>query len=112
MAFHNINNESPMNTWFVSRHPGALDWMQQHGPAFDHHVAHLDPQQVQAGDTVIGTLPIPLAAQICARGAAYWHLSLELPAHKRGQELSATELESFGAKLQHFAVCQAPFCAS
>ena len=56
MAFHNINNESPMNTWFVSRHPGALDWMQQHGPAFDHHVAHLDPQQVQAGDTVIGTL--------------------------------------------------------
>ena len=91
-------------TWFVSRHPGALHWMQAHGPAFDRHVAHLDPTQVQAGDTVIGTLPIQLAAQICARHAAYWHLSLEMPANKRGQELSAQELETLGASLQRFDV--------
>lgn len=78
--------------------------MQAHGPAFDCHVPHLDPAQVQAGDTVIGTLPIQLAAQICARGAAYWHLSLEMPANKRGQELSAAELEALGASLQRFNV--------
>ena len=30
-----------MTTWFVSRHPGALDWMQCYGVMFDCHVAHL-----------------------------------------------------------------------
>ena len=98
------NNKAAPTVWFVSRHPGALHWMQTHGPAFDRHVAHLDPAQVQAGDTVIGTLPIQLAAQICARHAAYWHLSLEMPANKRGQELSAQELETLGASLQRFDV--------
>ena len=93
-----------MTTWFVSRHPGALQWMQQHGPAFDCHVPHLDPAQVQRGDTVIGTLPVHLAAQVCARGAAYLHLVLEMPAQQRGQELSATELQALGATLQPFHV--------
>ena len=78
--------------------------MQQCGPQFDRHVPHLDPADIQPGDRVIGTLPVHLAAQVCARGAAYWHLSLELPAHKRGQELSAQELKSFGAALQRFDV--------
>ena len=93
-----------MSTWFVSRHPGALQWMQQYGPAFDCHVAHLDPVQVQPGDSVIGTLPVHLAAQVCARGAAYWHLALTLPAEARGRELSAKELASMGARLQRFHI--------
>lgn len=93
-----------MATYFVSRHPGALHWMQQHGPAFDRHVPHLDPAQVQPGDTVIGTLPVNLAAQVCARGAAYWHLVLEMPAQKRGQELSVQELKVLGAALQQFHI--------
>lgn len=95
-----------MTTYFVSRHPGALHWMQQHGPAFDQHVPHLDPIQVQTGDTVIGTLPIHLAAQVCARGAAYWHLALEVPAAARGRELSAQELLALGATLQRFDIVQ------
>lgn len=93
-----------MTTWFVSRHPGALQWMQQHGPAFDCHVPHLDPVQVERGDTVIGTLPVNLAAQVCTRGAAYWHLTLQMPAQQRGQELSALELQALGATLQQFHV--------
>lgn len=93
-----------MTTWFVSRHPGALQWMQQNGPAFDCHVPHLDPAQVQRGDTVIGTLPVSLAAQVCARSAAYWHLALEMPAQQRGQELSAQELQALGVTLQQFHV--------
>lgn len=93
-----------MTTWFVSRHPGALHWMQQHGPAFDRHVPHLDPAQVQPGDAVIGTLPVNLAAQVCARGAAYWHLALDMPANKRGQELSAHDLLALGATLQRFYI--------
>ena len=97
-----------MTTWFVSRHPGALQWMQQRGPAFDQHVPHLDIARVQAGDRVIGTLPVNLAAQVCARGASYWHLSLNMPANARGQELSSQELLALGATLQQFDVSHQP----
>lgn len=93
-----------MVTWFVSRHPGALQWIQQCGPAFDCHVPHLDPAQVQRGDTVIGTLPVHLAAQVCARGAAYLHLVLQTPPDARGRELSAQELLALGATLQPFEI--------
>ena len=93
-----------MTTWFVSRHPGALQWMQQCGPAFDRHVEHLNIAQIAPGDSVIGTLPVNLAAQVCARGASYWHLSMNLPADARGRELSAQELLAMGAMLQQFDV--------
>lgn len=94
-----------MTTWFVSRHPGSLQWMQQRGPAFDCHVPHLDPADVQCGDTVIGTLPVHLAAQVCGRGAAYLHLVLQAPQEARGRELSAQELSALGATLQRFSIC-------
>lgn len=93
-----------MTTWFISRHPGALQWMLAHGPAFDHHVSHLDTARIQPGDTVIGSLPVNLAAEVCARGAQYWHLSLRVPAQARGQELSADELQALGARLERFTV--------
>jgi CRISPR-associated protein Csx16 len=91
-------------TWFVSRHPGALAWTTRQGMAVDHWVAHLDLHKVQAGDTVAGTLPVHLAAQVCARGARYLHLCLELPADRRGRELSAKELIQHGARLEPFLV--------
>lgn len=93
-----------MTTNLVTRHPGALHWMQQYGPAFDRHVEHLDVASVQPGDRVIGTLPVNLAALVCARGASYWHLALEMPASARGRELSAQELLALGATLQQFVV--------
>ena len=96
-----------MNTWFVSRHPGALAWMRAHGPAFGRHVTHLeesDFQQLGSGDIVIGSLPVHLAARVCACGAQYWNLSLNMPASARGQELSADELRSMGAMLERFDV--------
>lgn len=91
-----------MTTWFISRHPGALQWMREQGHTFDRHVPHLDIDQVQAGDTVIGTLPVSLIAQVCARGAQYWHLSFAVPSSARGSELSAAELRALGAKLERF----------
>ena len=93
-----------MTTWFVSRHAGALEWMRSHGPAFDRHVAHLDLNEVQAHDRVIGTLPIHLAAQVCQRKAQYWHLTLHMPEAARGRELSAQQLHSLGATLERFEV--------
>jgi len=93
-----------MTIWFVSRHEGALHWMRQSGVAFDRHVPHLDPAEVLTGDTVVGSLPVNLAAQVCQRGAAYWHLALEVSAAARGRELSADELQALGATLQRFHI--------
>lgn len=93
-----------MTTYFISRHPGTIEWAHRQNLHVDTFMPHLDPALVQGGDTVIGSLPINLAAQVCARDAAYWHLSLELPAGLRGQELSADDLERLGAQLQPFEI--------
>jgi CRISPR-associated protein Csx16 len=93
-----------MTTWFVSRHPGALQWAQQNRIDFDHTVEHLDMARVQAGDRVIGSLPVNLAAEVCALGAEYHHLSLQLPHELRGQELSAEQLAGIGAHLQQYRI--------
>jgi CRISPR-associated protein Csx16 len=93
-----------MTTWFVSRHPGALEWAAQQGLRVDRQVTHLEPAQVRAGDTVIGTLPIQLAAAVCAQGAHFYNLSLDLPALWRGRELSAGELVQCNARLERYDV--------
>ncbi|MDR3352276.1 MAG: CRISPR-associated protein Csx16, partial [Zoogloeaceae bacterium] len=49
-----------MTTYFVSRHPGALEWMRKNRIPFDDHVAHLDIERIHPGDTVIGSLPVNL----------------------------------------------------
>lgn len=93
-----------MTIWLVSRHPGARQWIERNGTTFDRHVPHLNPADVQPGDTVIGTLPVNLAAQVCQRGASYWNLSLRIPAQARGRELNADELQQFEAKLEQFDI--------
>ncbi len=93
-----------MTTLFVTRHPGALDWARQKGIAWDEHVIHLDPSKVGAGDTVIGSLPVHLAAAICARGARYLNLSLDLPASLRGRELDAATLNACAARIEEYRV--------
>ncbi|MGH6627379.1 MAG: CRISPR-associated protein Csx16 [Burkholderiaceae bacterium] len=93
-----------MITWLVSRHPGAVEWARRQGVPIDRVVAHLSPADVRAGDTVIGTLPVNLAAAVCQSGAQYLHVSLELPAHLRGHELSADQLEALGARLEAFRI--------
>ena len=91
-----------MTAWFVSRHPGAIEWAARQGLAVDQFVRHLDPVQVQIGDTVMGSLPVHLAAAVCERGARYLHLSVELPEQLRGQELSTDQLEQLGARLTEY----------
>lgn len=91
-----------MSTWFITRHPGAIAWAQRRGLAVDRQLAHLDPEQIAPGDTVIGTLPVNLVARVCARGGRYLHLSLDLPAEARGRELTADELERYGARLEAY----------
>lgn len=93
-----------MTTWFVSRHPGALEWAARQGLQIDRFATHLDPAEVQGGDTVIGSLPVNLAAVVCHRGGRYLNLSVTLPAELRGKELSADQLERLGARLEEYRI--------
>jgi CRISPR-associated protein Csx16 len=93
-----------MTTYFITRHPGALDWLEDQAIAVDQVIDHLDPDTVRAGDVVIGSLPVNLAAQVCERGARYLHLSLDLPAWARGRELSVEEMREYGARVEEFRV--------
>lgn len=93
-----------MTTWFVSRHPGALEWASRQGLHVDRQISHLDATALRPGDIVIGTLPVHLAAEVCARGAYFYNLSLDLPPAARGRELSAEELDAYGARLEGYDI--------
>jgi len=95
-----------MSTFFITRHPGAREWAAQEGITVDFLFDHLDPEIIRSGDVVIGSLPVNLAAEVCSRGGHYWHLSLNIPAMRRGFELSAEEMRAFNARLEEYFVCQ------
>lgn len=99
-----LDKLTSMTTFFISRHAGAVEWLGRLGVHVDRLVDHLDPDEVRAGDIVMGTLPVNLAARICERGARYFHLSLELPAEARGRELSADDMARFGAALDEYRI--------
>ena len=101
---HSHRYHRRMTTFFISRHPGAVQWAERQQLRVDRFIPHLDITQVQAGDLLIGTLPVNMAAQVCAKGAQYHHLSLELPVAMRGRELSADDLERLDARLTAFDI--------
>ena len=93
-----------MTAYFVTRHPGACEWAHRLGLHVDVWLPHLDPVLIMPGDTVSGILPVNLAAIVCEQGGRYFNLSMALPLAARGRELSAEELERFGARLEEFVV--------
>lgn len=95
-----------MATYFVSRHPGAREWAAGEGIIVNKVIAHLDPDVIQPGDVVIGTLPVHLAAQVCRCGGRFLHLSVDVPLEWRGRELTAADLRQCGARLEEYQVAQ------
>ncbi|MGS0754023.1 CRISPR-associated protein Csx16 [Roseateles sp. GG27B] len=95
-----------LTTYFISRHSGSVAWAQGRGLCWDQLLPHLDVAQIEAGDLVYGTLPVPLAAAVCAKGAAYWHLQLPVLLSDRGRELTAGDLTERGACFIRFDVKQ------
>jgi len=90
--------------YLISRHPGALEWLLQHIDQPAVHLEHLDDAAMIApGDTVVGTLPVNLVADICRRGARYLHLQINIPRPLRGQELSARQIYELGGVLVEYA---------
>lgn len=93
-----------MTVFFISRHPGASEWATRQNIKVDQLISHLDPADIRPGDTIIGTLPVNLAAEVCSRGGRFFNLSLDLPPEARGMELSADEMEKYGARIEEFFV--------
>jgi len=93
-----------MTAYFVTRHPGARTWAAEAGLAVECVLAHLDPAMIGPGDVVIGSLPVNLAAEVCARGGRYLHLSLDLPPGLRGRELTAEQMRACGARVEEYQV--------
>jgi len=93
-----------MSTYIVTRHSGAIDWFRSMGYDVDNVVAHFNPSNVMDGDVIVGTLPINLAAEVCRRGGRYCHLSLTVPAERRGSELTPEDMISFGAKIEEYHI--------
>lgn len=99
-----------MTVYFITRHPGALQWAQQHQLHYDVHAEHLlCISQLQTGDTVVGTLPINMVYKLNNKGVSYIHLSLEIPPHLRGIELTAEQLNGCKATLEKFEVHKVAF---
>ncbi len=93
-----------MTTYFVSRHPSAIDWSNRQGIRVDQQLDHLDIGRINSGDVVIGSLPVNLACEVCAKNARYIHLTLQLPFDARGVELDAEDMQRFGAKLEEYRI--------
>ena len=90
---------------FVTRHRGAITWAVRHGlRARKVEMSNFDFASVGPGDVVMGTLPVHLIAEVNRRGAHYWHLAMDVPPEARGQELSADEMDAYGARLDEFRV--------
>lgn len=93
-----------MTNYFVTRHKGAINWAKEQGIEAK-HIAHLEPEIIKKGDMVLGTLPVSVAAEVIEQGARYLHLTFEnLPQSERGRELSASEMQDFGAKLEEYEI--------
>lgn len=94
-----------MTTYFITRHFASLKWVKSKQIDFDQHLTHLTSLDIlQKGDTIIGTLPINMVYQINRLGVRYLHLSLEIPKHLRGVELSVEQLDECNISLEEFVV--------
>jgi CRISPR-associated protein Csx16 len=83
----------------VTRHAGLVEVLAQDFGIVGEVVAHATEAQVQGKD-VYGVLPLHLAAH----AASVTEVTLNLPADKRGVELSADEVRQYMAGLRTFVV--------
>lgn len=95
-----------MTTLLISRHPSAIAWVKSK-VSVDEVLTHLtddDIAKLTTEHTVIGTLPIHLAAAVCEKGATFVYLSLDTPPELRGAELSVEQMNTLGARLENYYV--------
>jgi CRISPR-associated protein Csx16 len=93
------------NTWFISRHQGSIDWIKGQNIHIDKFAPHLDEKiALKPGDTIIGSLPVHIIANLNKGGVRFINLQIELPPELRGVELNARQINLLAPKLQEFRV--------
>jgi CRISPR-associated protein Csx16 len=96
--------ELAVTTYLITRHAGAVAWLRRQGIDFE-ELSHLDnATAIKPGDHVIGPLPLSGIADIVAAGARYEAIEMDLPEGARGSELSADDMERYGARLVRYHV--------
>jgi CRISPR-associated Csx2 family protein len=90
----------------VTRHAGAEQWLAGQGIVADLVLTELDPAMIVAGDLVIGTLPVHLAALVGERGGRFWHLAMDVPLVRSGESFNAEEMARHGARLIEYRVTE------
>lgn len=90
--------------YFATRHEGAIVWAKKNGFNDCEFITHLNPADIKEGDIVYGILPIFMAAQICAKGARFFALNINIPAELRGKELTAEEMDQISCSVSEFYV--------
>lgn len=99
--------ETTMRYLIVTRHTGAIEWLRRRGITGD-VVTHATADQVR-GRHVVGVLPIFLAAY----AASVTSIDVpNMPDNARGRELSADEMDAFGARLSRYVVREMGVVAS
>jgi CRISPR-associated protein Csx16 len=93
-----------VTTYLITRHAGAVAWVRRQGIDFK-EVSHLDDATaIKPGDRVIGPLPLSKIADVVAAGARYEAIEMDLPEGARGSELTADDMERYGARLVRYRV--------
>lgn len=81
-----------------------MHWNGRDGEASKRNTGRISTPPTCVPDRVLGTLPVSEAARVCARGGRYLHLSIDIPAEARGRELSADDMQAFGAQLEEYFI--------
>ena len=99
-----------MTTLLISRHPSAIAWVKSkvRVDAVLTHLTDNDIANLTSEHTVIGTLPIHLAAVVCEKGAKFVYLSLDTPPELRGAELTVEQMDALGARLESYRIERLP----
>lgn len=93
-----------MASYLVTRHEGAVEWTRRRGinAQWKPHFTDADIAEISARDSVMGPLPVQLIAEINARGGRYFHIEMDLPEEARRRELTADEMDAFGARMVEY----------
>ena len=93
---------------FISRHQGAIDWIKRsHNVKIDRFLPHLRENEIenlQEGDVLIGTFPLRIAADICARGARIFSIDMDTHMAVRGRDLTADEMDQYNARIAEYRI--------
>lgn len=88
----------------VTRHPALIEYLKEQGIATDatEVITHVSDLEVLKGKNVAGVLPVSLASFT----ETFTEVKMDLPANKRGQELSLEEVKMYADGIRTYKVIE------